>query len=205
MKFTEADKNKIAQAVKEAEAATSGEIVPLIVKCSDNYPHADQAGGIIGLVLALIGCIWFLPYFDYTWLVAALTGGFVLGYLAVRFIPPLKRAVLGGKVVQIEVYQRALQAFFEQGLTGTRDRTGVLIMVSLMERRVQVLADEGINKVVPKGTWDRVVGLVLDGIGKNSLIDGLCEAIKLCGEILAKDFPIRSDDRNELADDLIVE
>jgi putative membrane protein len=114
----------------------------------------------------------------------------------------VKRALLSPRVAEEEVLERALRAFQDLGLHRTRDRTGVLILVSLLERRVQVLADTGINARVKPGAWDRVVRTILAGIRNGDLSTGLCEGIAACGEILAAEFPILPGDRNELANDL---
>jgi len=205
MKLTDQEKERITEAVKRAESETSGEIVPVIVASSDAYPHADLTGGLVGLILffavGLVTLPWFLPIP----VSALITSGFLAGFFITRFTPGLKRFVIGEKVAQTEVHQRALQAFFEHGLTGTRDRTGILILVTMLERRVQVLADEGINKKVEPGTWDEVVRLVLSGIKAGSLADGLAAGVERCGEILKKDFPIKPDDTNELPNEVIVE
>ncbi|MCZ7584684.1 MAG: hypothetical protein M5R36_15850, partial [Deltaproteobacteria bacterium] len=71
--------------------------------------------------------------------------------------------------------------------------------VSLFERRVEVLADEGINAKVEPGTWDEVVRLILDVIRRGSLADGLVAGIERCGDILAAHVPIRAGDTNELS------
>jgi putative membrane protein len=205
MTLTDADKKRIEEAVQKAESTTSGEIVPLVVHAADAYPHADLVGGIIGQALFLVAGMWIFPDFDYLLSAGLLIAGFIVGFLFVRLTPPVKRYLIGKKVIDTEVYQRALQGFVEHGLMKTRDRTGILIMVSLLEHRVRVLADEGINAKVKQGQWDEVVELVLKGIASKSLADGLVAAIERCGEILTKDFPIKSDDENELSNKLIVE
>lgn len=205
MKLSEQDKKRIEQAVKEAESTTSGEIVPVMVKASDPYPSADLTGGLIAMALGLGALIWLVPVLEALLLAIVLTGSFLAGFFLTRYFPPIKRLLLGKQILEAEVYQRALQAFFELGLTRTRDRTGILIMVSLLEHRVQVIADQGINEKVSEGTWNEIVNLVLDGIKKNSLPDGLCSGIERCGQILTKDFPIKSDDTNELKNSLVVE
>ena len=84
------------------------------------------------------------------------------------------------------------------GLVETRERTGILIYVSLLEHRVVVLADRGIHSRVEAGTWDAVVERVVVGIRENRAEAGLADGIRLCGEILAERFPIRAGDLNEL-------
>lgn len=205
MTLSEADKQRVKEAVAKAEQTTSGEIVPLVVQSSDAYPHAEFAGGIIGQALALIVAIWLAPIFDYATVIAVTVGGFFAGFFATRVVPAIKRAILGRKIVKTEVYQRALQAFFELGVGNTREGTGILIMVSMLERRVQVLADRGINAKVDPGTWDQVVDLVLADVRKGSLVGGLCAGIDRCGELLGASFPIAPNDINELDDELRVE
>jgi putative membrane protein len=205
MNFTENDKRRIAEAVAAAESNTSGEIVPLVVDASDHYLHADLIGGLVGLIVFLMIGFWIFPEPGHFTLTLILFAGFAAGFILTRRTAALKRFIIGDKISQAEVHQRALQAFVEHNLMRTRDRTGILIMVSLLERRVQVLADEGINAKVPAGSWNVVVGLILDGVRRGSLIDGFAAGIARCGELLSKDFPRKPDDTNEIDDALLVE
>ena len=82
-------------------------------------------------------------------------------------------------------------SFIEQGLHHTRDNTGILILICLFEHRVEVLADRGINALVPKDTWQEIVATVTDGLRRGQACDALCQAIERCGEILTEQFPIR--------------
>ncbi|MCC6160177.1 MAG: TPM domain-containing protein [Deltaproteobacteria bacterium] len=199
-RLSESDRDKIARAVAEAESHTSGEIVPVIVDASDDYPHADLVAGLVGLFSAIAAAAIVNVETGWTAAVALVTAGFLAGLVIARLFPALRVRLVGRGVIQTEVHQRALQAFVENGVSRTRDRTGILIFVSLLERRVEVLADEGIHAKVPDGTWDEVVALVLAGVRAGSLADGLTRAIARCGELLAKDFPRREDDTNELPD-----
>ena len=79
-----------------------------------------------------------------------------------------------------------------------------MLFVSLFERRVIVLADEGIDAKVDAAFWEGVDAAVLDGIRRGSLRDGLVDGIRRVGEILEKDFPPPDDDVNEIPDRVIV-
>lgn len=196
------EEEAIREAVRRAEEKTSGEIVPMVVPASSSYAEVDLIAGFIGLAGASVASVWFLPDPQYLILFPLQLAGWAVGVLACRLFPVVKRALLSRRVAQEEVLERALRAFQDLGLHRTRDRTGVLILVSLLEHRVQVLADTGINARVKPGAWDRVVQTVLEGVRKGDLCAGLCEGIAACGEILAAEFPIQPGDRNELADDL---
>ena len=104
-----------------------------------------------------------------------------------------------------EVNQRALQAFYVHNLHHTKDRTAILIMVSLLERRVEILADAGINEKVSKDTWQCIVNDMIACIKTNDLSEGMCVAVRECGDILAKNFPGHHDNPNEVCNKLIVE
>ena len=190
------------EAIHRAESRTSGEIAPMVVDQADPYPHLDFIGGLIGLFLGILVMLWVIPSCDYFRIFSIQILGFVAGFLAFRYTPFLRRTFLSPRIAEEEVFERALRAFHELKLDRTRDRTGILILVSLLEHRVQVLADSGINARVDPGTWEAIVKIILSGIRQGDLCQGLCEAIEKCGDILAKEFPVQDDDTNELPDHL---
>jgi len=200
--FTPDREKRVEEAIGRAEAMTSGEIVPMVVDQSDAYLHVDFIGALIVQFVAFLAAIWLLPTFDYLSILAVQVLGLVVGFLAFRYLAPLKRIGLSPKIAEEEVFEKALRVFRELEMQRTAERTGILILVSLLEHRVQVLADSGINARVKSGTWDEVVEIVLAGIKRGDLCQGLCDAIERCGEILAHDFPVQPDDVNELPDRL---
>jgi len=196
--FSGEEKSRIEAAVRAAERRTSGEIVPMLVDASYDYPRAEIVGGgsfAIGTALLLAWAFgasseWvFLPIF-------------LLLYLPckwlVRFTPGIKRLLIHPAEITAEVEEKALVSFVEHGLHHTRDETGILILISLFERRVHVLADRGINAQVPAGTWDEIVATVTTGIRQGRTCDALCTAIGRCGELLEGHFPRKADDTDEL-------
>jgi putative membrane protein len=68
----------------------------------------------------------------------------------------------------------AEQVFREHGLHNTNGRTGILTLVPLLERRVRVLADTGINDRIPAGTWDGLVNGIIDSIRYGQATDVIC-------------------------------
>jgi putative membrane protein len=196
--FTPDKEKQVEEAIGRAESTTSGEIVPMVVDQSDAYLHVDFMGALIVQFAAFLAAVWLLPVLDYLLILAVQVVGLVAGFFAFRHLSLLKRLCLSPKVAEEEVFERALRAFREMALSRTTERTGILILVSLLEHRVQVLADSGINARVKPGTWDEVVEIVLAGIKRGDLCQGLCDAIDRCGEILAQEFPIQPDDVDEL-------
>ncbi|MDT8420047.1 MAG: hypothetical protein RQ754_06415 [Desulfuromonadales bacterium] len=202
--FSTDEQQQIEAAIREVEKTTTGEIVPLVVDASYDYPRAELIGaGSLALASAIFfswafggESIWtFLPLFLI---------GYPLFQALIRFTPALKRRLIHPAEIAAEVEEKALVSFIEHGLHKTRDHTGVLILISLFEHRVQVLADQGIDAKVPAGTWDNLVKDVTAGIKSGTACEALCREIRICGKLLEEHFPARHDDTNELPN-LIVE
>ena len=99
--------------------------------------------------------------------------------------------------------QRAAEAFVSEEVFNTRDRSGILIFLSLLEHRVMVVGDTGINARVKAQEWHAIVKTIVDGIVAGRPAEGLIEGIRQRGALLAlKGVARRSDDRDELPDSL---
>jgi putative membrane protein len=205
--FSDSDKERLRAAVQSAERRTSGEIVPYLVERSDDYEVAEWRGGALLAVVAAVvfvllhrlTTIW-LPI-DFAGMILTTLFAFGAGMLAVKYSPTLKRAFSGKDLCAIRVAQRAAQAFIAEEVFRTRDRTGVLLFVSLLEHRVLVMADAGINAKVKQEEWDDVVNIIVRGIKRGSAADGIIEAIQHCGSLLhRRGVEIRKDDADELSD-----
>jgi putative membrane protein len=198
--LTSDQQTAIRAAVSKAEAHTSGEIVPLLVAQSDDYREAAvQAAAVIAAALALAlalvihdTSVWFF-----------LPAAFVLYFpalIAVRRLPRLKLAFTPAARVNEAVRRRAMRAFYENGLQRTRDENGVLIFISLLERKVWILGDRGINAVIPPERWIALASTLTSGIRQGQLTGALVGIIAEMGDILRQHFPVQSDDANELPD-----
>lgn len=209
--FTQLDRDRIAAAVKEAERKTSGEIVPCVMDRSDDYEEAEwRLGALCGsLVLAALAAVYlftpaWLPWNFAEWLLVIL-GAFAAGMGAAKLLPSVKRMFAGRRLLDQRIAQKAAQVFIDEEVFNTRDRTGILLFVSLLERRVFVLGDSGINARVLQTDWQGVVDTVVEGIAGGRPADGLIAAIGKCGLLLErKGVAVKPDDRDELSDGLRV-
>jgi len=209
--FTEQDQAKIRDAVSQAERRTRGEIVPMVVPASAYYREASHCAGLAAALLVLAGLVtldfrwdlWWWSRHTGAWILLSTVVAYALGHWLGSLPSAIRLFVPGGRM-DMKVRRRAEQAFYEQGLHRTREGTGVLIMVSLAERRVQILADRAINERVPPGTWDGVVRGLIQGIRDGRATAAFCDAIARCGELLALHFPaVEGDNPDELPDELI--
>jgi putative membrane protein len=200
--FTNAEKERIHQAIIAAESKTAGEIVPIIVTSSARYTEIELLGLVAGLFSGIVAeWFWSDPWGSEYLNLWPVIGAFV-GFLAGR-TSVAKRLVASKDRVTEAVHTLALASFSQHGLHYTRDHTGILIIVSLLEHRVEVLADRGINTKVEAGTWQEIVHVLTTGLKSNQACDAFCKAIERCGEILATHFPRQADDKDELPNRLV--
>lgn len=206
--FSAADREAVEAAVHDVERTTAGEIVPYAVGRSDVYASAGWKAALAGAVLFAVvaaivyevGRFWgaLLPL----WIALPPAAGGALGFLAAALIPPLRRWVLPPELMELRVRQRALAAFVEQEVFRTRDRTGILLFVSLFEHRVLVLGDAGINARVEPREWEEIVAGIAAGIREGRPGAALAEGIRRCAALLSTRVERSPQDVDELANRL---
>lgn len=202
--FTEADKEKIAAAIGEVETRTAGEVAVMVVDESDDYPEGQIIAGVVtGSLVALLIADLFFADSLWVFVVAALILSAAAGLL-VSYLPAARRLFVPDARMQAKVRQRALVAFYEKGLGDTRDDTGVLFFISLFERKAWVLADRGIYEKIPRADLEEYAGGVAAGARSGHAAEVLCSEIRNVGKILARHFPIKDDDTNELSNEVII-
>ncbi len=101
-----------------------------------------------------------------------------------------------------DVLDRATYWFEKLEMHKTELRNGVLIYVATDDRKLAVLGDAGINNKVPENFWEDVKGVMIRGFKNQAYGEAFVQAIAMIGEKLVADFPVQSDDVNELTDDI---
>jgi putative membrane protein len=198
--FTPQEQQRIKDTVAKVELTTSGEIVPIILPQADSYTATScRVGALIALAVTTFAS-WWHPELAYWSIALTLIGSFILATLLLRALPAVRRYCIGREEINFRVEEQALASFVRHGLHHTRDATGILILVCMFERRVQVLADRGINEKVAQQQWDDIVMTITSGLKSGNSCDALCSAIEKCGTLVAPHFKRRTDDTNELPD-----
>lgn len=202
-RLSEAERGAVAACVTEAERATSAEIAVVLAESSSDYGRAATAGAMsMGLLAA--GLLALALGWTSMWRFLFL---FALLYPAMRLLtgryPLLARPFITEAELDEEVAEAAVMAFHGHGLSMTRERNAVLVYVSALEHHVRVLADAGIADKVEQAVWDGVAGELSQAMRRGDAVGGLCAAVRRCGEIAARHFPPRPDDRDELANVIV--
>ena len=141
--FKPAEKEAIEAATREAESRTIGEIAVMVVDASSRYREAELFGGItLGNIIAFLVTVFFFD--ESIWWYVPLTFVFFFPFwFFLRKIPALKIHFASPARRERAIQGRALRAFYEKGLYRTAKNTGVLFFISILERKVWVLADKG--------------------------------------------------------------
>jgi putative membrane protein len=201
--FSDDEKRRIAETVRQAERGTDGEIAVMVVDRSDPYREAEVLGGaIFGSMLAFVLTHFFFEASLYIYVPLSFLFFFPFRYLGRKY-PYLKPIFIGPGRVEEAVQRRAFTAFYEKGLHRTRFQTGVLIFISLFEHKVWILADKGIHEKIKQETLDRFAGEISRGIREGRAAAALSQAIEELGKVLAAHFPLSPGDVNELPDEIL--
>jgi putative membrane protein len=197
-------RQRLEAAVLDAEAHTRGELVLAIARACDEYGAVGWWLGVGLAALAFLGLGLAAPPLPWTAYLGAQALALALGHALAR-VEPVRRRLLPPALAERRTGERALRCFAEQGLARTRGRTGILIFVALLERRVIVLGDEGIDRVLaPDESWQEVVDLALVGLRDRRALEGVEAAVRRCGAILARHLPAPERDPNELPNAVVV-
>lgn len=198
----EADKSRIEEAIRQAETKSSGEFVTVIAAKSSDYLYLPTlaAAGIVLLLSGLILLLPFEPRIDLFY--AGQVAAFILLTLAFRW-PPLKMALVPRSLQEERARRHAHQLFLDLGLSSTKDRTGVLLFVSVAEHYVEIIADRGIQEHADPAVWDRIVVNFTTKVRAGRVADGFIDAIAACTEVMAEHHPWHPGDINELPNRLI--
>jgi uncharacterized membrane protein len=101
-----------------------------------------------------------------------------------------------------DALQQAIKVFERLGMHKTAARSGVLVYVSVTDRKLAVIGDRGIHERVGEAYWRRLVAAVRERMRQQQSRDGLIHAIAEMGRELSRHFPRRPDDKNELSDEI---
>lgn len=198
-RFDDSARDALTSCVREIEQTTDAEVVLVVRARSGSYRHADFLFGallaFIGLVVLLFSPVEFHPY----WVLIDALLLFLLGALLSSRSNALRRLLTREKFRKGVVRTHAAAMFYETGIANTDSETGLLIYLSLLERRVEVIADRGVLKAVPALEWNEEL-FELHEAGRQADPDALQKALKKLGALLACDLPATGKNPNELPD-----
>jgi len=197
--LSEDDERQIAERVAVAERNTAGEIVVTLAERSSTYARERMSVSFVMTLLIALLSYELVPALHVLWILCGQAPLMAFGWwLTGR--ASIVRVLVPEAGRREAVNARAKQLFVEQGVTETRQRSGVLLYLSEAEHRVELLADRGIHERVGAAAWQRTVDAVVSAIRTGQPREGLLHAVDAIGAALAEHFPPAADDINELPD-----
>ena len=220
LQMTAEDHAKVSAAIAAAEAKSEGEIIAICADQSDAYHDVGLHWAVLVLFLVLaFFATW--PHQLTQWhdrligwsaevghreLLTLLLALALFKFLAVLFLlkwRPLRMLLTPGGTKTRRVRRRAISIFKAGAERRTIGRTGILIYLSMAERRAEIVADDAIVKVTTPETWGEAMAALLVEVKAGRMADGMIAAIEQVGAVLAQHFPRSSSDTNEIPDKLI--
>lgn len=164
MFLTATESDAIDAQVARVESRTGVQVVTAVVGKSDSYVELPWKAFALGASLAAFGVVladawrpeWVTASTALLHMVTILGAAAACALLAV-FAPPFGRLFLRATRRETEVRQHAQSLFLTQELFRTRRRASVLVLVSLFERRIEILPDAGLHDCVGEADWRAVV------------------------------------------------
>jgi putative membrane protein len=194
-------RKRVRDCIVVLESNSGAEVVTTVSVCSGHYRHADY---LVGALLSLAALLFYLfypaPLFDDV-AVLVIIASFGVGALLSAAATGLRRLLISRKLMDESVRNAARARFVDQGISVTRARTGVLVYVSLFERRVEVVPDIGIPVERLGERWSQAVRALDNAATKG--VEPFLQALTALGPLLAEAAPRSADDVNELPDDMV--
>ncbi len=200
--ISQTDRENIAEAIRRVELTTDGELVTVITQRSDEYVYIPLLWATL-IALAVPGLLLILQH---EW---ALTHSYTIQFVTFVLLAgvfrwvPLTMKLIPRHIKRQRAHRVAMEQFFLQNLHRTKSASGVLLFVSVAEHYVEIIADKGINDIVPDGCWHNIVSDFTARVQKGDVGKGFLQAIEACGVILTEHYPKSDGNMNELPNHLV--
>ena len=215
------DHRRISDAVSNAERRSDGEIVTIVSELSDHYQDISSRWAaamallfLIALPIApgfwrgameLVSSGWSQDYSPAAFLTAIAATAVFLYFVATLMLENmnLRLFLTPPNVKEDRVRARAVQLFRVGTESRTDGRTGILLYLSTMEHRAEIVADSAIADKVEPARWAEAMAALIDEVKEDRPTEGMISAVEQIGAILAEHFPKSAGNPNELPDRLI--
>lgn len=207
-----ADRERLAKRVAELEKRTDAEVVCAVASESGRYDRAESFCGLLMGLVALISGNKIVAMGDWDPAAAAslsaqvglVVGGFLAGSVLASYWHAFRRLLVSSSEMVSEVTRSVHQVFSQQGIGGTRHRGGLLIYLSLFERRLEIRCDSVVRERISTADLEAVRGAVLAEVRQGRVVDGLMAGLDRAEPILAKVLPHSDTAEAELSNEVLL-
>jgi putative membrane protein len=185
----------ITDAVHALERCSCAEVVVEIRGRSGSYAHADaRFASLVAFVVLLV--LLFSPWpFEPAWVAIDVAIAWAAGLFSARRSDAARRLMTTEREREAQVRMLAASVFHDRGVAHTAEETGVLVYLSLMEGRLELLADRGVLEAVPVLEWNRIAD---EARQKHATPATLVDVVRHVTPLLERHMPVREGDVDEL-------
>jgi uncharacterized membrane protein len=215
--ITESQRNDVAAKVAEVEAKSAAEVVCAVTTESGRYDRSESIVGAIGSVLALFVLHVWAGGGEATadaWIeatgvpvglqAAAVAIGFIAGSVLASYVPSVRRLFTSDDEMAAETDRAANHVFCSQRLSSTRQHGGVLVYISLFERQIRILVDEGGLSAVDEERLHELVAAVVPMLKGNDVAGAFDHILNALEAPLAETLPATGANPDELSNEVRV-
>src|SRR5215212_1080524 len=188
----------LSEAVREIENRSCAEVVVEVRSRSGSYAHAEARFAALVAFAALVTLLFSPWSFRAFWVAIDVAVVYAIGLYLARRSNTIRRFVTRQSERAAQVRTTAAAVFHERGIANTSGETGMLVYLSLLERRIEILADRGILLSVPALPWNQ---LLERARGCPGTVAALLELLRALGPILGQYLPVGEGDVDELANE----
>ncbi|HEV2268961.1 MAG TPA: TPM domain-containing protein [Steroidobacteraceae bacterium] len=203
IRFSAQDKARITAAIHAAEKNTSGEFVAVVARASDHYLLLPLLWSAILALLFPGACLLAGASVPWVHLYQIQLLIFIALAIVLLSVPGLHLRFIPRHVKHAHASRLAQAQFYARGVQLTPHHSGVLFFVSLAERYVEIVADQGIHEKLGEAHWRDIIDRFVAQVGRGRVVDGFVDAIGACGAAMAEHYPPDPTDTNPLSDGLI--
>jgi putative membrane protein len=190
----------VTEAVRSVEDCSCAEMVVEVRDRSGSYAHADSRFGALFAFVTLVAVLFARWVFAPEWVAVDAAIAYGLGLLISRSSHFIRRSMTTRRDRERKVHTAAAATFVDRGIAKTRRSTGMLVYLSLLERRIELIADRGILDAVPSLEWNQLVEAIR---GRRATQSTLVDVLHALQPLLLRYAPNQSGDRDELPNDVI--
>ncbi len=198
--FLPESKARVTRTIKEIEALTSAEVVVAARRASGAYRDVGYLFGFALAVAALSFSLFHPASFSLESMPIDVVVAFAVGALAAGTSNTLRRIFTPTKTLALRCREAARSRFFDLGVGKTSGRNGILVYASVLERRVEIVADVGVD--VASDGWKSAASTLERSLGRGGDIEAFVTALAALGPVLGSVMPRQADDVNELPDEV---
>lgn len=167
---------------------------------SGDYRHVDYLCGSLPAFIALVAMLYVPQEIPLVLFPAGVLLAFAVGAWLGVALPGVRRRLLSRKLIESQVRMAARAAFVELGVSRTSRRTGILVFVSTLERRVEVIPDIAVDPATLGAEWQQALDALQAAVATSRSPETFFEALRRLEAPLARALPRFEDDVNELPD-----